>query len=359
MAALEPVTQNTPLVLAAARSYNYRSGGDDFTTDPIDARMARDHYVAKTYLKHFAGSDGMLRAYRKSDGKRFPCRPDDVCHEWDGDLIGNFLRDPATLAKYRRMFEPAWNPAITELIAGGISPINKLAIAGYWANLLAFTPTCRRLDVAGHDRHVVDYLRARDILTAEAGKTDEQLKRILATLSTGKVKVATRPDAMRAMRVKHLWELTWALYNSSWVVMTNETDTEFLTSDNPVSFDDPGPWRGQPPSLPRYFPLTPRVCLYCVMRAKQARDTEEPDFARPPQGQIRQATIPIRGVRRVNRAIVQCAEDLVFSSDNRSSTAALVAKYARHRVEQDFIEVRTPGSFLLGMRLRVRARTNA
>ena len=29
--------------------------------------MARDHYLAKTYLKHFAGSDGMLRVYRKSD----------------------------------------------------------------------------------------------------------------------------------------------------------------------------------------------------------------------------------------------------------------------------------------------------
>lgn len=76
--------------------------------------MARDHYVAKTYLKHFAGSDGMLRAYRKSDGARFPCRPGDVCHEWNGDLIEDFLCDPTALAKYRKFFEPAWNPAIKE-----------------------------------------------------------------------------------------------------------------------------------------------------------------------------------------------------------------------------------------------------
>ncbi|MGP0001312.1 MAG: DUF4238 domain-containing protein [Acetobacteraceae bacterium] len=107
--------------------------------------MARDHYVAQTYLKHFAGSDGMLRAYRKSDGKRFPCRPSDVCHEWNGDIIADFLSDPTALARYRKIFEPAWNPAIKELGKGQISNANKLAIAGYWSNLLAFTPTCRRL----------------------------------------------------------------------------------------------------------------------------------------------------------------------------------------------------------------------
>jgi hypothetical protein len=35
--------------------------------------MGRDHYVAETYLKHFAGSNGMLYAYRKSNLKHFPC----------------------------------------------------------------------------------------------------------------------------------------------------------------------------------------------------------------------------------------------------------------------------------------------
>jgi hypothetical protein len=65
--------------------------------------MPRDHYVAQTYLKHFVGEDGLLRAYRKSDGRRFPCRPRDVCHEWHGDVIEEFLSDPAALAKYRKV----------------------------------------------------------------------------------------------------------------------------------------------------------------------------------------------------------------------------------------------------------------
>lgn len=316
----------------------------------------RDHFVAKTYLKHFVSSDGMLRAYRKSDDARFPCQPGDVCHEWNGDVIQDFLSDPTTLAKYRKIFEPAWNPAIRELIAGRISAVNKLAIAGYWSNLLAFTPTSRRLDVTSHDRHVIDYLRAKDILSTEAGKPDAELKRILATFDKYSLRIETRPDAMRAMRVGHLWGFTWALYNSDWIVMMNETGMKYLTSDNPVSFDDPGPWRGQSPRLPRYFPLTPTVCLYCDMSAAASR-TADPDFSQAPKGAVRQATIPLRGVRRINRAIVQCAEDLVFSSDHQPSTDALVKKYARYRVETDFIQVQQPGSFLLGMHMRVRERT--
>jgi hypothetical protein len=203
--------------------------------------MARDHYVAQTYLRHFVAYDGMLRAYRKSDGNRFPCRPSDVCHEWNGDIIEDFLSDPTALARYRKIFEPAWNPAIKELNAGRISNTNKLAIAGYWSNLLVFTPTCRRLDVGAHDRHSIDYLRAWDTLSTEAGKIDADLKRILATFDTGRFRIETKPDAMRAMRCTHLLKLTWALYNSNWIIIKNDSGTEFLTSDNPVSFDDPGP----------------------------------------------------------------------------------------------------------------------
>jgi hypothetical protein len=34
--------------------------------------MANDHYVAQTYLKHFAGESGKLQAFRKSDAKNLP-----------------------------------------------------------------------------------------------------------------------------------------------------------------------------------------------------------------------------------------------------------------------------------------------
>jgi hypothetical protein len=60
--------------------------------------MQNDHYVAQTYLRHFAGPTGLLRAYRKSNGATFPCRPRDICHEPDGDIVRDFLSEPG----YRR-----------------------------------------------------------------------------------------------------------------------------------------------------------------------------------------------------------------------------------------------------------------
>ncbi|MGX1322563.1 hypothetical protein AB7M17_006016 [Bradyrhizobium sp. USDA 377] len=77
--------------------------------------MPDDHYVARTYLKHFAGDSGKLRAYRKSDGKTFPCASKDICKELDGDTIPEFITDEKLLGKYRAIFEGAWNPAVEAL----------------------------------------------------------------------------------------------------------------------------------------------------------------------------------------------------------------------------------------------------
>jgi hypothetical protein len=79
--------------------------------------MRDDHYVAQTYLQHFAGPSGMLRAYRKSDGTTFPCKPRDICHEPNGDIIPDFLSEPGYLGEYRAGFEPLWNSGVAALRA--------------------------------------------------------------------------------------------------------------------------------------------------------------------------------------------------------------------------------------------------
>jgi hypothetical protein len=72
--------------------------------------MAKDHFVAQTYLRHFGDPSrkGMLHAYRKSDGKYFPCNTKDVCHEWDGDL-NPLLVQSNMLGQFRKLFEPRWH----------------------------------------------------------------------------------------------------------------------------------------------------------------------------------------------------------------------------------------------------------
>ena len=93
--------------------------------------MAKDHYVAQTYLKHWCDPKNKppLQVYRKSDLKHFPCRPRDVCHEWDGDLIPEYLTHPARLGKFRKIFEPRWKPTVERLCAGNIDPKDKLVLS--------------------------------------------------------------------------------------------------------------------------------------------------------------------------------------------------------------------------------------
>src|SRR5450755_3284662 len=100
--------------------------------------MPDDHFVAKTYLKHFADprTGGMLHGYRKPDGGYFPCWPKDVCREEDGD-VNPILKKPDLLGDFRSMFEPFWNTSITSILSGTVSAHDKLVVSGYMANLMA------------------------------------------------------------------------------------------------------------------------------------------------------------------------------------------------------------------------------
>src|SRR5664279_1434185 len=109
--------------------------------------MARDHFLAQTYLKHFAGCDGRLHVYRKSNGRYISRSPKKICHERNGDIIKGFLSRPNLLGEYRKIFEPVWNLAIKPLRSGRLCPAEKMVIAGYCANLLVCTPTSRRIGI--------------------------------------------------------------------------------------------------------------------------------------------------------------------------------------------------------------------
>src|SRR5271155_1147349 len=79
----------------------------------------------------------------------------------------------------------------------------------------------------------------------------------------------------------------WALYNADWDVFENDTDTEYLTSDNPASFEDQGDTWG-PPGIPfvRYLPVTPRLCLRCDLTRNPSFMHTPQDFTQEPKGSI-------------------------------------------------------------------------
>jgi hypothetical protein len=314
--------------------------------------MPRDHYVASTYLKHFIGPSGMLQAYRKSDGVTFPCHPNDVCHEMDGDKIPDFLKNENLLGEYRSLFEPSWNSALNDLSSGRLTPETKMAISGYCANLMACTPAWRRVGVDTYNRNTAEHLEARDILQTEHGKQDERLTEALQALRENKISIKTEPDYVRARTAISLLRYAWAVYNSDWILIRNNTGLNFLTSDNPVCFQDPGPHRTQR-GLPRYLPVSPNICVYFNPISDRA-ESDDPDFRQPPQGRIGYMDARPLVVRNINKAVVQCAENLVISPQKSEAIAALVRKYADYRVEMELIKVREPNGFLFGNRTRVR-----
>jgi len=315
--------------------------------------MPRDHYIAQTYLRPFAGPGGMLHVYRKSDGKYWRSNPKGVCHEWDGDLIRDFLKNERLLGDYRAIFEPPWNDAVKDIENGVLDAAIKMAVAGYWANLMVCTPAWTRVRAKTRAHDALRNVRARDVLTTQAGKPDPRLKEMLSALDAGHYRIEAEADAVRARSAVALPKFAWALYNADWTVIRNRTATDFITSDNPVAFDDPGPWRPtRAPGLPRYLPITPRLCLYGFMKPRG--ESNEPDFSKPPRGQVQWGSVPLHRVERINRAVVQCAEEIVISPKRDASLQTLVTACARYRVDMEPITIRKPDGFIFGNHTRVR-----
>jgi hypothetical protein len=81
---------------------------------------------------------------------------------------------------------------------------------------------------------------------------------------------------------------------------------------------------------------------------------DEPDFTRPPRGEVQWGSVPLHGVERVNRAIAECAEEIVISSCKSHAVQTLVTTCARYRVDMEFIEIRQADGILLGSHTRLR-----
>jgi hypothetical protein len=317
--------------------------------------MQDDHYIAQTYLRHFAGPSGMLRAYRKSNGATFPCRPKDICHEPDGDIVPDFLSEPEYLGEYRAGFEPLWNSGMAALEARSLDMRDKLHIAGYWAQLLICTPTWTRVAVEKFNHNAINSLSAYGTLSTEMGKPDEKLSAAIEDVERGEITVQTEADFVRAESARSVLKFVWALYNATWDVFENNTGIEYLTSDNPASFEDQGDTWDAPGRVPfvRYLPVTPRLCLTCdLTRNPEWFMHTKQDFTQEPRGTIRGGFVELKTVQRINTCTAKCAEDLVLGSAESDYARGLTGRYSQFRVETESMRFREPRGFRIATRTR-------
>lgn len=325
--------------------------------------MSKDHFVAQTYVKHFGDPKlrGMLHGYRKPEGTTFPCWPKDVCHEWNGD-INPVLRQPELLGNYRKYFEPHWNASTANIVSGKIVAHDKWAISGYMANLMACIPAWHRVDVRAGGKMAEAMVRNSVELRKKHGEViSEPLEWGLACLKNGQMKVAVDPDGIKASATNDLIQYAWLSYNLDWVIIKNETEQPFITSDNPFAYE----WSGEfNAPVRRYLPITPQYCI-CIVFDPDCRDDRvltpqllEEGLTRGPAGGVRGANARPVEVREINKLMVQCAEEQVFSSESIENLPSVIQKYGQYRLEAEFFEVSMPGQsgVKLGHRIVVRPR---
>lgn len=321
--------------------------------------MAQDHYIAQTYLKHFGddGQGGMLHAYRKSGAPPHPCWPKDVCREWDGDLNPR-LSDPELLGEFRDIFEPHWNESIERILSGEMTPHDKFVVSGYLANLMTCTPTWRRVCVKVHNDLVKGYLSFSRRMKAKHGGMPELPADAIEAMERGEITLNTDPDYIKALVTRQVLDIAVTIYQQNWLIIRHDTDQPFVTSDNPVAM-----WDGIARKT-RFLPITPQLCLaveYGNVNLEHARLTPEEVracLAQPPRGRIRTVQYNKAGVKVINRLVAQCAEEFVFSPAASSGIEALVKKYAKYRVDAEYVELPgAPGEDAIyrGTIIRVRA----
>jgi hypothetical protein len=270
-------------------------------------------------------------------------------------LIPEFLSEPKYLGEYRKTFELAWNFAVEALKTRSMEKRVKLDISAYWANLMVCTPTWRRMGIEIYNQDAVHFLRSTDELSRKKGKSDRKLTEAIEALDRGQIKLETEADFIRAESARGLIKYAWKLYNADWYVFENDTDTEYITSDNPASFEDQGDAviSGVPPFI-RFLPVTPRLCLMCDLtkNPKTLRDTK-PDFEQEPSGTVHGGLVAVEMVHRINTAVAKCAEELVLASNDNKYVRELTEKYSKFRVEHQSARFSVPRGFLIQNRTRV------
>ena len=298
--------------------------------------MTRDHFVAKTYLKHWANpQSGMLHGYGKRSGKEFPCAPKDVCHAWDWDVNPYFKENVRLLGEYRKIFERS---GIAAVRSGRMSADDKFALAGYWALLTTCTPTWHRNAVKVAEKQLADFipLAARHL----ANEKPEYGDFIEKALAEGRI--VPNPDGqdIKAILTQQLTRTTLLLYQLDWTIIRNKTEASFISSDNPSSVL---PRRPLSLGLIRFLPLAPDMALLAVVDPTTKRSTELPDLEKTPPGRVRQANVNRKQAARLNRVTVMNADELVFGVEANRPVRRLVRNHRDFTVVVEHARFPTPG----------------
>lgn len=221
------------------------------------------------------------------------------------------------------------------------------------------TPAWRRVASAILEHNYKSKAMFKQEMNEKHGVKDEMFAEGIDMLKRGELRPVADPGRVKAMMTGQLLSFACTTYNLEWLLVENLTEIPFATSDNPVAMDYPGPKA----PVTRMLPITPSLRMSVTYPVVAVRKLSPEDVSRilrtPPAGEIRRARAKPSGVRHMNKLIVQCAEDQVFSSRADDGMGELVKKYGKFGMDAEFSQLRKlgePNAIYQGVSICVRER---
>ena len=290
--------------------------------------MALDHYVSQVYLRNFYSPalDNQVYAIRKSDLKSFPCNSRSVCRIEEGSTNAYLINDRA-IEDFLLSVEPKFNASLAKLRKNKIDNECIHAIAGFAAYVACCAPAAMRI----HAAPLQSLLETSATILDKQGlipKAPPSLdsKTLTELLTDKKVHFNVDPKYPQALGISSITSRVSIYGNSKWQILLNSAPPcPFFTSDFPVALEATGQrttnW---------IVPLTPDLAIRIIPDTHLAGTPPDLSFARFTS---QYHTLRRSEVVKINRLIVQCAEDLVFYRDNHEWISDFVAKNRQYRVE--------------------------
>lgn len=262
-----------------------------------------DHYIAQTYLRSFSvkGDVRHVNAIRKNDPTVLNYIPiASICYKVNWSTNPYFLEKPRVVEDYLRIFEPKWANCIKMLADEKFDSEIKYSMSGYIAYLRACTPTAIRLGQGQSSekvRQTYEIIEQKELNNPNSKHKDA----INAIRSDGGIRVDVDPNYPKAMGIQALCGIREKLKSFPWLIMTNETEIPYITSDNPVCLRYPQ----NSPFCDFYVPITPKIAIMIhPIRNHESQIIDSVTSVKP------------EGVKEFNRLVVKCAEDMVIFNED-------------------------------------------
>lgn len=274
----------------------------------------RHHYVPVTYLKSFADMKGRIYAYRK-DGPFKPLyvRPQEIAFEryYYSQPLPEGGQDNNRLEDFFSTVESPWPQTLDTLSNGSDAEADRLSLFMFIGLMRARVPAAR--DAA--EFHLANLVRRTTKRLEREGKIPPPPKGFESLYDDMQVSIDPH-QSIHAMTAV-MSGFARVLEHIGFEIIHNETGDDFVTSDNPVVYFDPGlpedrmlPYTVRPPHgrIELFMPLTPRLLL---------RGRSELPVLRPGMRIEHRRMSSGSDVRRVNRIVAKFGYRFIFSGRNR------------------------------------------